>query len=113
MAPNPDLVITGMSWTPSAPTEVQAITLAATVQNSGNAASGATTVNFSLDGIVVGSANVGALAAGASTTVSLNIGTRGMGSYSVASVVDPTNTIVETNNGNNSFASSSSLVVAQ
>ncbi len=113
MAPNPDLVITGMSWTPSAPTEVQAITLQATVRNSGNAASGATTVNFSLDGAVVGSANVGALAAGASTTVSLNIGTRGMGTYSVSSVVDPTNTIIEQNNNNNSFASSSSLVVAQ
>ncbi len=113
MAPNPDLVITSLSWTPSAPTEVQAITLQATVQNSGSAASGATTVNFSVDGTVVGSANVGALAAGASTVVSLNIGTRGTGTYSVASVVDPTNTIIEQNNSNNSFSSSSSLVVAQ
>ncbi|HEY0734849.1 MAG TPA: CARDB domain-containing protein [Herpetosiphonaceae bacterium] len=113
MAPNPDLTITGMSWTPSAPSESQAITLQATVRNGGSAGSGATTVNFSLNGSVVGSANVGALAAGASTNVSLNIGTRTQGSYSVSSVVDPGNTIVEQNDNNNSFSSSTSLNVAQ
>lgn len=113
MAPNPDLTITGMSWTPSAPSETQAITLQATVRNGGTAGSGATTVNFSLNGSVVGSANVGALAAGASTTVSLNIGTRTQGSYSVASAVDPSNTVIEQNDNNNSFSSATSLNVAQ
>ena len=90
-----------------------AITLSATVQNIGSAAAGATTVNFSLGGAVVGSAAVGALAAGASTTVTFNAGTRPMGSYSVTAVVDPTNTIVEQNNANNSFTAASPLVVAQ
>lgn len=113
MAPNPDLVITGMSWTPASPTETSSIALQATVRNGGSASSGATTVNFSLDGTVVGSTNVGALAAGASATVSLTIGTRGMGSYSLASVVDPTNAIIEQNDANNSFSSPSPLVVAQ
>ncbi|HEY0602354.1 MAG TPA: CARDB domain-containing protein, partial [Herpetosiphonaceae bacterium] len=113
MAPNPDLTITGMSWTPSAPSESQAITLQATVRNGGSAGSGATTVNFSLNGSVVGSANVGALTAGASTTVSLNIGTRTQGSYSVSSAVDPGNTVIEQNESNNSFSSSTSLNVAQ
>jgi hypothetical protein len=112
-APNPDLVVTAVTWTPASPTEVTAITLSATVRNAGTAGSGATTVNVALAGAVVGSAPVGALAAGASTTVSVNAGTRAMGSYAVSAVVDPTNTIVEQNDGNNSFTAPSPLVVAQ
>lgn len=112
-APNPDLTVTSTTWTPASPTEVTAITLSATVRNAGSATAGATTVNFSLGGTVVGSAQVGALNAGASTTVSFNAGTRPMGSYTVSSVVDPTNTIIEQNDTNNSFAAPSPLVVAQ
>jgi CARDB/Carbohydrate binding module (family 6)/F5/8 type C domain len=113
MAPNPDLTISGMSWSPNAPDEVTAIAISATVQNIGSAAAGATTVSFNLAGSVVGSANVSALAAGASTTVSFNAGTKTMGTYSVSGTVDPTNTIIETNDANNTFTSASSLVVAQ
>ncbi|MEV4759558.1 CARDB domain-containing protein [Micromonospora sp. NPDC049559] len=112
-APNPDLVVSGLTWTPAAPTEATPITLTATVGNIGSAGAGATTVNFSLGGTVVGSAPVSGLAAGASATVSVNAGTRPMGSYSVGAVVDPTNTIVEQNNGNNSATAPSPLVVAQ
>ncbi|MFI6761123.1 CARDB domain-containing protein [Micromonospora sp. NPDC050417] len=112
-APNPDLVVTSTTWTPASPNEASAITLSATVQNIGSAAAGATTVNFNLGGVVVGSAPVTGLNAGASTTVSYNAGNRPMGSYSVSSVVDPTNTVVEQNNGNNTFTSPSPLVVAQ
>ncbi|SCF30157.1 conserved repeat domain-containing protein [Micromonospora chokoriensis] len=112
-APNPDLVVSSVTWSPSSPSEVSAVTLSAVVQNIGSASAGATTVNVSLAGAVVGSATVGALAAGASTTVSVNAGTRPMGSYAVSAVVDPTNTIVEQNNGNNSFTAASPLVVTQ
>ncbi|GLZ58003.1 hypothetical protein Misp05_15790 [Micromonospora sp. NBRC 107095] len=112
-APNPDLVVSSMTWSPSSPSEVSPVTLSAVVQNIGSASAGATTVNFSLAGAVAGSAPVGALAAGASTTVSFNAGTRPMGSYAVAAVVDPANTIVEQKNGNNSFTAASPLVVAQ
>lgn len=112
-APNPDLVVSSLSWSPTSPSEVSAITLSAVVQNIGTAAAAATTVNFSLAGTVVGSATVGALAAGASTTVSFNAGTRPMGSYAVSAVVDPANTVVEQNNGNNSLTAASPLVVAQ
>ncbi|MEU4469808.1 CARDB domain-containing protein [Micromonospora sp. NPDC023888] len=112
-APNPDLVVSSVTWSPTSPSEVSAVTLSAVVQNIGSASAGATSVNFSLAGAVVGSATVGALAAGASTTVSFNAGTRPMGSYAVTAVVDPTNTIVEQNNGNNSLTAASPLVVAQ
>jgi hypothetical protein len=112
-APNPDLTVTALTWTPTAPTETDAITLSATVRNAGSAPAGATTVNVNLGGVLVGSAPVSALTAGASSTVSLNAGTRPMGSYSVSSVVDPANTIVELNDANNSFTASASLVVFQ
>lgn len=113
MAPNPDLIVSSLSWTPAAPTETSAVTLQATVQNSGSAASAASTVSFSIGGADVGSASVGALAAGASATVSLSIGTLGQGSYSVAATVDPSNTVIEQNNDNNSFTAPSALSVAQ
>jgi hypothetical protein len=112
-APNPDLVVTGVSWTPASPSEASAITLTATVRNNGTAAAPATTVNFSLGGTVVGNAPVSALAAGAATTVAFNAGTRPMGSYSVAAVVDPANTVIEQNDANNSFTAPSPMVVAQ
>ncbi len=112
-APNPDLIVSSMSWTPTSPNEASPITLSTTVQNIGSAASGATTVNVNLGGTLVGTAAVGALSAGASTTVTVDAGTRPMGSYSVSAVVDPTNAIIESNDSNNSFTAPSQLVVAQ
>ncbi|MGB3439002.1 MAG: CARDB domain-containing protein [Actinophytocola sp.] len=112
-APNPDLVVTGTTWTPANPTETSQIAVSATVRNSGSAAAGATTVNVSLGGTVVGNGAVGALAAGASTTVTVNAGTRPQGSYTVSATVDPSNTVVEQNDTNNTYTSPTPLVVAQ
>ncbi|MDT7725773.1 MAG: hypothetical protein QOI21_2349 [Actinomycetota bacterium] len=112
-APNPDLVVDSTTWTPASPNETSAITVSGTVRNSGTAAASATTVDFSLGGLVVGSAPVSELAAGATATVSANVGTRPMGSYSVSSLVDPANKVIEQNDGNNRFTAASQLVVAQ
>jgi hypothetical protein len=112
-APNPDLVVTGLSWTPATPDEATAVTVSATVRNAGTAAAAATTVNVSVGGTVAGTAAVGALAAGASATVTVNAGRRAQGSYAVAATVDPANTIAEQNDGNNTFTASSQLVVGQ
>ncbi|WP_229068410.1 CARDB domain-containing protein [Actinoplanes sp. DH11] len=112
-APGPDLVVTGTTWTPAAPSETSAISLTATVRNSGTAAAAATKVDFRLGGTVAGSANVPALAAGASATVTANVGTKAMGSYTVAAVVDPANTVAEQNNANNTWTAPTPLVVAQ
>ncbi|MET8305430.1 discoidin domain-containing protein [Micromonospora sp. NPDC005173] len=110
-APNPDLTVTGMSFSPSAPVETSTITLSATVRNAGSAASGATNVNFYLGSTRVGTASVGGLAAGASTTVNANIGTRDSGSYPLSAKVDESNTVVEQDDTNNSYANPSPLVV--
>nr|WP_318307085.1 CARDB domain-containing protein [Amycolatopsis sp. MEP2-6] len=112
-APNPDLVVTGTTWTPANPDETSQVTVSATVKNAGTAASPATTVNVALGGTVVGNAAVGALAAGASATVTVPAGTRPPGSYSVTATVDPANAVVEQNDTNNTFTAPAPLVVAQ
>ena len=65
-APNPDLTVSGMSFSPASPVETDAVTLSATVRNAGTAGSPASNVNFYLGTTRVGTATVGALAAGAS-----------------------------------------------
>ncbi|WP_213002803.1 CARDB domain-containing protein [Winogradskya consettensis] len=112
-APNPDLVVTGLTWSPATPDEATAVTVSATVRNAGTAASAATTIDVRLGGTVAGNAPVGALAAGASATVTVSVGRRAQGSYQVAATVDPANTVPEQNNDNNSFTAASPLVVGQ
>ncbi|MFJ7083178.1 CARDB domain-containing protein [Streptomyces griseus] len=112
-APNPDLTVSALSWSPSAPSETDDITVEGTVRNIGSAASPATTVNVSLGGVVVGSAPVGPLGAGASAGISVEVGKRPEGSYTVSALVDPTDTVVESDNANNSRTTASPLVVGQ
>ncbi|MEO3860498.1 discoidin domain-containing protein [Acrocarpospora sp. B8E8] len=112
-APNPDLTVTALSWTPPTPNETNAITLSATVRNSGTAASAADSVNFSLSGALVGTADIPALAVNATATVTANIGTRAMGSYEVSARVDADNTVFEQNETNNTFVAPTPLVVTQ
>ncbi|MEU3055582.1 CARDB domain-containing protein [Streptomyces griseus] len=112
-APNPDLTVSALSWSPSSPSETDDITVEGTVRNIGSAASPATTVNVSLGGVVVGSAPVGPLAAGASAGISVEAGKRPQGSYTVSALVDPTDTVVESDNTNNSRTTDAPLVVGQ
>jgi hypothetical protein len=100
-APNPDLTVTNLSWTPASPTEANAITLSATVRNSGTAASGADSVNLYLGGTLVGTPAIPALPVNGTATVTHNIGTRGEGSYTVSARVDADNTVFEQNEDNN------------
>ncbi|HWM06857.1 MAG TPA: discoidin domain-containing protein [Actinophytocola sp.] len=110
-APNPDLTITGLTWSPQSPSESSPITLSATVRNAGERQSAATDVNLYLGTTSVGTAAVGALAAGASTTVSANIGARDAGSYSANAKVDEDDDVVESNETNNAYTNPTALVV--
>ncbi|QFZ18139.1 discoidin domain-containing protein [Saccharothrix syringae] len=110
-APNPDLTVTGTSFTPASPVETNPITLSATVRNAGTAASAATDVTFFLGDQPVGTAQVGALAAGASATASADIGPRGSGSYQYTAKVDETKKVVEQDEANNARLHPSALVV--
>ncbi|MET9269681.1 discoidin domain-containing protein [Kribbella sp. NPDC003557] len=110
-APNPDLTLSNVTWTPTSPVETDAITVRATVNNGGTGGSAATDVNFYLGATKVGTAAVGALAAGASTTVSASIGTRDAGSYPLSAKVDEANAVIEQNDGNNTGQASGPMVV--
>ncbi|MCX4912226.1 discoidin domain-containing protein [Streptomyces sp. NBC_00687] len=110
-AANPDLKVTGITNSPAAPVESDAISLTATVTNSGSKASKATDLNFTLGGTKVATADVPALAAGETKTVTASIGARDAGSYSVGAEVDPSNKVIEQNDANNVFTRSDALVV--
>ncbi|PRH77189.1 APHP domain-containing protein [Streptomyces solincola] len=112
-APAPDLTVTTLAWTPSAPSERDAVTVNATVRNAGTARSAATTADVSVEGTVAGTANVPALDPGASATVPVATGTRPAGSYAVSAVVDPRNTVPELDDTNNSRTAADRLVIAQ
>ncbi|MET9444312.1 CARDB domain-containing protein [Streptomyces sp. NPDC006610] len=111
--PQPDLVVTDLTWSPASPSEADDVTVRATVRNAGSAPAPATTVAVSVEGTVAGSAPVAALAAGASTTVGVPVGRRPQGSYTVSAAADPTDTVVELDNGNNSRTAATKLTVAQ
>ncbi|RSM59724.1 Secreted glycosyl hydrolase, partial [Kibdelosporangium aridum] len=110
-APNPDLTISGSSWSPSSPVETDSITATATVRNAGALASGATDLNFYLGTTKVGTAQVASIAAGAQATVSANIGAQTAGSYQLIAKVDESNKVIEQSEANNIFTNASSLVV--
>ncbi|MDI5982476.1 discoidin domain-containing protein [Amycolatopsis magusensis] len=110
-APNPDLSVTGLSWTPANPVETDAVTVSATVRNTGLSPSAATDVNLYLGTAKAGTAQVGTLAAGASATVSANIGQREAGSHPLSAKVDEGNKVIEQNEANNAFNNPSPLVV--
>ncbi|MEU7424997.1 discoidin domain-containing protein [Streptomyces sp. NPDC040750] len=110
-AANPDLKVTGITNTPTAPVESDAISLTATVTNSGTKTSKATDLNFTLGGTKAATADVPALAAGESMAVTASIGTREAGSYPVGAEVDPSNKVIEQNEANNAFTRSDALVV--
>ncbi|MFG3292028.1 discoidin domain-containing protein [Streptomyces sp. NPDC048179] len=110
-AANPDLKVTGITNAPAAPVESDAVSLTATVTNSGSKASKATDLDFTLGGTKAATADVPALAAGASATVTASIGTRDAGSYPVGAEIDPSHKVIEQNEGNNTFTRSDALVV--
>ncbi|GAB3825225.1 CARDB domain-containing protein [Dactylosporangium cerinum] len=109
-APNPDLVVTGISSSPANPIETDALSLTAVVKNQGTAGSAATNVKFYFGTTLVGTANVGALAAGATANVTASIGARDAGSYTPIAKVDESNTVVEQDDANNTFTGSAFTV---
>ncbi|MFF3645311.1 CARDB domain-containing protein [Streptomyces sp. NPDC002564] len=112
-APNPDLTVSNLTWDPAKPSESDAVTVNATVRNTGSAASAATTANVSVGGTVAGSAAVPALGAGESAVAKVAVGKRAQGSYTVSAIVDPTDTIDEQNEDNNSRTADTKLTVTQ
>ncbi|MFC7304233.1 discoidin domain-containing protein [Streptomyces monticola] len=110
-APNPDLEVTKITHSPTAPVESDELTLGATVHNRGSEASAATDVTFRLGDDKVATAAVGALGAGESATVSAKTGAKAAGSYPFSAVVDEKNDVIEEDESNNTHTSTSPLVI--
>ena len=110
-APNPDLVITGISWAPAAPNEMNSITLTAVVKNQGTLSAPASSVNFYLGSSLVGSVATPVIAAGGTVNVSATIAAQNASSYSLTAKVDEANAVIEQDNSNNSYLSPTQLVV--
>ncbi|PSL07011.1 F5/8 type C domain-containing protein [Haloactinopolyspora alba] len=111
-APNPDLVVADLAWSPGAPSASDDVTLSATVRNTGELAAPATSVDFSLDAATVGSTEVGPLDAGASASVSADVGALDAASYELSAEVDPAGSVVERDDTNNTETHPDALVVA-
>jgi len=112
----PDLIVTGVSWSPANPAAGQAVTLSATIKNQGSGATPNGVIHgvlFSVDGTPVNwsDTSTASLAAGASRTVTANGGPGGSstwtataGSHTVLANVDDINRIAESNEGNNTLS---------
>ncbi|PRY59631.1 F5/8 type C domain-containing protein [Glycomyces artemisiae] len=111
-APAADLAVTGMSWSPAAPSETDAVTLSARVENTGEVSSPATAVDLTVDGEIIGSAAVPGLAAGAAATVSVPIGSLTAGDHEVGAAVDPNGTVVESDEEDNEYTHPDPLAVS-
>jgi len=117
-----DLVVTGLSSSPTSPTAGDAVTFSGVVKNQGTAATPAGTVvglAFSIDGTLVSWSDTSAtaLAAGASRTLTANGGPNGTatwaatgGTHSLTAVVDDVNRITESDETNNASATTTVTV---
>ncbi|MCD0442420.1 discoidin domain-containing protein [Glycomyces sp. A-F 0318] len=111
-APAPDLVVTGMSWSPAAPVETDEVNLSAVVENAGEVASSPSTVDLYLDGELIGAAEVGGLAAGESVAVSGSIGSLTAGDHEAGAEVDPSGAVPESDETNNEYTHPDPLAVS-
>lgn len=111
-APNPDLTISDITWSPASPVETDTITLTATVNNIGSASAPPAEVQFYLNETFVGTATTPEIAAEAHSKVSLNIGAHNAASYNVTAHVNAAGTIIELDTANNSYTHSTPLLVA-
>ena len=114
----PDLIVTGVSWSPSNPAAGQAVTISATIKNQGTGPTPSGVIHgvlFSVDGNPVNWSdnNTSSLAAGASVTLTANGGPNGTstwtataGTHTVLANVDDINRIAESNESNNTLSSS-------
>jgi len=96
----PDLILSGLNWSLSAPDDGAQLTIFATLFNDGTDVSGTFGVDVLVDGTAAGSPIVGGLPGGSFTTVRVGWAAQ-PGSHEITAVADPANAIHEANETNN------------
>ncbi len=104
--PMPDLVVTGLTYSPAAPQAGDTVNFTATVKNQGTAAGAPGIVTFAVDGTKVSETvnHTAPLAAGATAVVSGTWNNAVTGSHTVTATVDSANTTLEGNETNNTYS---------
>ena len=98
----PDLVVEGISWTPENPSIGQKVTFTVTVKNQGNKKSGASSVNFYLEGSLLGTRSVPWLDIGDNATATYTL-TAVSGSHAIEAVADSLHQVNESDETNNAM----------
>src|SRR2546422_3254468 len=106
----PDLIIAGMSHSPTNPTTADPITVTAVVQNIGAAPAGPSTVAFAVGIPTPPTASVPALGVGASFAASVTVAARPAGIYQDTATADFGDAIAESNESNNTSISAAYTV---
>ncbi|MCH7935184.1 MAG: Ig-like domain-containing protein [Gemmatimonadetes bacterium] len=111
--PQADLVVGSLTATPSNPTTLQAVEVTATVTNSGDLTTGSGfEVELQIDGAVVASTGLGALAEGAATDVSFTVGPLDAGVHVLRVTADPSDAVTESDEANNSAVQNAMVAAA-
>jgi subtilisin family serine protease len=107
--PQPDLVVSGLAWSPAQPLGGRPVTFTATVTNQGAAAAGSSYVHFLLDGTLLKAKSTPSLAAGAGASVSVSW--RGVvGNHTLLARADATGRVAESDEANNERSSGVEVV---
>ncbi len=115
-ASGPDLIVTGITWSPTTPAAGNAVTFSCTVKNQGDTATPAGVIvgaQFQVDGTEVSwsDTDTNSLGAGNSVVLTANYGPGGLatwnatsGSHTILAWVDDVNRITESNENNNQYS---------
>lgn len=99
----PDLIVSALTATPNTPTLQQTVTVRVTVSNAGDGPSNLdVTVQVEVDGTVVGSLDVDALAPAGEADGEFTLGPLAEGAHTITVRVDPGGAITESDESNNS-----------
>lgn len=99
-APAPDLIIESIIWTPTAPSQADAVTISVTVKNQGDAQALPSRINFYVDGHLKQYLDIPSVSAGATLVRGFNW-TAEAGSHDIKATIDEENWIAESNDSNN------------
>jgi len=97
----PDLVIEDVSWSPTTPEVGEEVTITATVENQGDAVSGATNLVFYSNGNKIGESSVPEIEAGNSEEISYSWTSETESEVEISAEVDEEDSVEESNEDNN------------